>query len=410
MSVEWVAVLVAVVAVGITSTGLAVSGFRRLADQIVTVDHRLADQIAAVDHRLTTVDQRFKDQIAGVDQRLTDQIAGVDQRLTDQIAAGDQRLADRIAGVEQQFIIPCGPDGREAAGCTGRDPEAPSDGMRSPKQDPVTPPTVTPFAGATLGAVIPEIDLTRLSGQTWRIVEEAFLEHAVLVFPGQHLSADARSPSAGASARSNSCARTTGRRCSSATGSWTAACCSRTNSASSHCAATRAGTWTAPTCRSPRRRGCCPPSRCRPAAARPSSPTWRAAYDALDAETRDGSRACRRVTPCTPPRRKSATSSDSGSGYGYHDKGRADPPAGQDPSGHRAQGAQLGAPHLSHPRHGRCRRAGAGRRPAATRMPAAAGVHPSLAPGDLLLWDNRCVLHGHGPTTEASRACCRPPA
>ena len=82
MSVEWVAVLVAVVAAGITSTGLAVSGFRRLADQIVTVDHRLADQIAAVDRRLTAVDQRLTDQIAGVDQRLGDRLAGVERQVS----------------------------------------------------------------------------------------------------------------------------------------------------------------------------------------------------------------------------------------------------------------------------------------------------------------------------------------
>ena len=75
MSVEWVAVLVAVVAAGITSTGLAVSGFRRLADQIVTVDHRLADQIAGVD-------QRLKDQITAVDQRLGDRLAGVERQVS----------------------------------------------------------------------------------------------------------------------------------------------------------------------------------------------------------------------------------------------------------------------------------------------------------------------------------------
>ena len=82
MSVEWVAVLVAVVAAGITSTGLAVSGFRRLADQIVTVDNRLADQIAAIDRRLTSVDQRLTDQIAAVDQRLGDRLGGVEQQVS----------------------------------------------------------------------------------------------------------------------------------------------------------------------------------------------------------------------------------------------------------------------------------------------------------------------------------------
>ena len=64
MSVEWVAVLVAVVAAGITSTGLVVSGFRRLGDQIVTVDQRLTDQIAAVD-------QPLGDRLAGVAQQVS---------------------------------------------------------------------------------------------------------------------------------------------------------------------------------------------------------------------------------------------------------------------------------------------------------------------------------------------------
>ena len=79
MSVEWVAVLVAVVAAGITTARLVVSGFRRLADQVATGDRRLADQVAAGD-----------------------------QRLADQVAAGDQRLADRIAGVEQRVSFLAG--------------------------------------------------------------------------------------------------------------------------------------------------------------------------------------------------------------------------------------------------------------------------------------------------------------
>ena len=79
MSVEWVAVLVAVVAAGVTTAGLVVSGFRRLADQVATGDQRLADQIATGD-----------------------------QRLADQIAAGDQRLADRLAGVEQRVSFLAG--------------------------------------------------------------------------------------------------------------------------------------------------------------------------------------------------------------------------------------------------------------------------------------------------------------
>ena len=53
-------------------------------------------------------------------------------------------------------------------------------------------PVVEPIAGATLGAVITEIDLNDFGGQAWRAVEDAFLEHAVLVFPAQHLGADAQ--------------------------------------------------------------------------------------------------------------------------------------------------------------------------------------------------------------------------
>lgn len=45
---------------------------------------------------------------------------------------------------------------------------------------------------ATLGAVITDIDLTRLDSAQWRDVESAFLEYGVLFFPGQHLSAQAQ--------------------------------------------------------------------------------------------------------------------------------------------------------------------------------------------------------------------------
>jgi alpha-ketoglutarate-dependent taurine dioxygenase len=64
--------------------------------------------------------------------------------------------------------------------------------MRRAEQGAMTVPTIAPVDGVTLGAVITDIDLTRVSGRTWRNVEEAFLEYAVLVFPGQHLGADAQ--------------------------------------------------------------------------------------------------------------------------------------------------------------------------------------------------------------------------
>lgn len=45
---------------------------------------------------------------------------------------------------------------------------------------------------ATLGAVITGIDLRALDAAQWRDIESAFLEYGVLFFPGQHLSAKAQ--------------------------------------------------------------------------------------------------------------------------------------------------------------------------------------------------------------------------
>jgi alpha-ketoglutarate-dependent taurine dioxygenase len=42
---------------------------------------------------------------------------------------------------------------------------------------------------ATLGAVVSDLRLAALGDEDWRSVEAAFHEHAVLIFPGQHLSA-----------------------------------------------------------------------------------------------------------------------------------------------------------------------------------------------------------------------------
>ena len=53
-------------------------------------------------------------------------------------------------------------------------------------------PTIEPITGVTLGAVITGIDLNRLGSDEWRAVEAAFLEYAVLVFPAQHLGAGAQ--------------------------------------------------------------------------------------------------------------------------------------------------------------------------------------------------------------------------
>jgi alpha-ketoglutarate-dependent taurine dioxygenase len=50
--------------------------------------------------------------------------------------------------------------------------------------------TVTPIDGCTLGAVVTDVRLADLDDATWQQVEAAFHEHAVLVFPAQHLSPD----------------------------------------------------------------------------------------------------------------------------------------------------------------------------------------------------------------------------
>lgn len=52
-------------------------------------------------------------------------------------------------------------------------------------------PTITP-TDATLGATITDIDLTHMDDATWRAVEDAFHEYGVLIFPGQHLTEDAQ--------------------------------------------------------------------------------------------------------------------------------------------------------------------------------------------------------------------------
>src|SRR5579864_9197977 len=54
------------------------------------------------------------------------------------------------------------------------------------KEETAMAPTVTP-TNATLGAVVTGLALGRMDAPTWNAVEEAFLSHAVLIFPDQHL-------------------------------------------------------------------------------------------------------------------------------------------------------------------------------------------------------------------------------
>ncbi len=53
-------------------------------------------------------------------------------------------------------------------------------------------PTVTPIEGLSFGARITDIDLNDLDDDAWQCVEDAFHQHAALVFPNQHLSMDAQ--------------------------------------------------------------------------------------------------------------------------------------------------------------------------------------------------------------------------
>lgn len=47
-------------------------------------------------------------------------------------------------------------------------------------------PTITPL-DATLGAKVTGVDLAALDDSTWQVIEKAFFEYALLLFPGQHL-------------------------------------------------------------------------------------------------------------------------------------------------------------------------------------------------------------------------------
>ncbi|MFI4976663.1 MAG: TauD/TfdA dioxygenase family protein [Caulobacterales bacterium] len=55
----------------------------------------------------------------------------------------------------------------------------------------LTRPTVAP-TGASFGAVVTDVDLAHLDDAAWRDIEAAFNTYALLIFPGQHLSAEAQ--------------------------------------------------------------------------------------------------------------------------------------------------------------------------------------------------------------------------
>ncbi|MDP6830969.1 MAG: TauD/TfdA family dioxygenase [Alphaproteobacteria bacterium] len=53
------------------------------------------------------------------------------------------------------------------------------------------PPTITPM-DTTMGATVTDIDLANLDETEWRMVEDAFHEHAMLLFPQQNLTDEAQ--------------------------------------------------------------------------------------------------------------------------------------------------------------------------------------------------------------------------
>ena len=52
--------------------------------------------------------------------------------------------------------------------------------------------TVTPIKDTSFGAIVTNVDLNDLDEATWQSIEEAFHQHAALVFPAQHLGEDAQ--------------------------------------------------------------------------------------------------------------------------------------------------------------------------------------------------------------------------
>ncbi|MBT6276685.1 MAG: TauD/TfdA family dioxygenase [Chromatiales bacterium] len=53
-------------------------------------------------------------------------------------------------------------------------------------------PTVTPIPNKSFGAVVSGVDLNALTASTWQVIENAFHEYAALVFPAQFLSEPAQ--------------------------------------------------------------------------------------------------------------------------------------------------------------------------------------------------------------------------
>ena len=245
----------------------------------------------------------------------------------------------------------------------------------------MTLPTIEPVDGATLGAAITDIDLTRLSGQTWRIVEEAFLEYAVLVFPEQHLDADAQ-VAFGRRFGEIEFLREDGREAVQFSNRKLDGSLLQPDEFRFKALRGNEG-WHMDSTYMPlsAKAGLLSAIEVPASGGETEFADMRAAYDALDAETRDRIAALSACHSLYASQARVGHLVDTGSGYGYHDKGAPIRPLVKTHPVTGRKALQLARHILSHPRHGGYRRPGAGRRPAATCVPAAAGVHPPVAAG-----------------------------
>ena len=70
VSAEWIAVVIALVAVGVSVTVAVVSGFRRMDDRLARLDDRLRDTETRLDERLRNVEGRLDERLLVLDARL----------------------------------------------------------------------------------------------------------------------------------------------------------------------------------------------------------------------------------------------------------------------------------------------------------------------------------------------------
>ena len=241
-------------------------------------------------------------------------------------------------------------------------------------------PTITPHEGITFGATVTDVDLNTLDDATWQPIEDAFHEHAALVFPGQHLSEPAQVAF--------------GKRIGEIE-------ILRENSEAVQFSNKKPdGTVMEPndfrfqTLRG--NEGWHIDSTYMPLAAKagllsaievPSSggetelADMRAAYDALDKVTKNRIADLSAYHSLYASQAKIGHTVETGSGYGYHDKGGAAALIGQSAPGYRPQSPVHRSARLPNSRHGRRRCPGIAGRLARQRLQGAAYIHPSLDAG-----------------------------